>query len=351
MKTLEYYASNGTHMVFQNYTIDENGIIADVRMKNVATRHENANMYNTVNVCYGGKRYCILVGRAIASTFLGKPPTPDHTADHVDRDSLNDVLTNIRWASKSEQIKNRVMPSKNESAFIVKRYGIEHTVKGWVNELRDETNPHGGKYTTDVIKYYAQKQKHGFMYKTYPNFRREVWKRIQCSENKAGEWLISSMSRVKYKTKYAEHVLTANQLYKRNGYPMVRLNGKLFSCHDLSFMTFRPKEYSTKAKDELILHKSDDKLDFGPFRLRFGTRSDNGNDAHENGKYDDTKTSRKPIISYINGKFEQEHSSTCAAARYLQKNGYPKAAASNVFFALRNGVIRYNRTWKRRVIE
>jgi hypothetical protein len=112
-------------------------------------------------------------------------------------------------------------------------------------------------------------------------------------------------------------------------------------------MTFKPEEYDTKQDNQVILHENDDKLDFSPSRLRLGTASQNGTDAHNNGKYDDTKTARKPVASYINGVFEQQYESIHAAVRYLRENEYPKAAAGNVSFALRNGSVSYDRTWKR----
>ncbi|AGE59787.1 hypothetical protein ATCVTN60342_514L [Acanthocystis turfacea Chlorella virus TN603.4.2] len=126
---------------------------------------------------------------------------------------------------------------------------------------------------------------------------------------------------------------------------MVCINGKLWKCHELSMMTFRPNEYSTKESNEIILHKEDDKLDFRPFRLRIGTPSNNITDAHDNGKYDGTKSARQPVLSYINGEFEKDHESINAAARYLREI-YKKASISCVYRALHKGSIAYGRTWK-----
>jgi hypothetical protein len=111
-------------------------------------------------------------------------------------------------------------------------------------------------------------------------------------------------------------------------------------------MTFRPKEYAAKLPGDIILHKHDNKLDFNPFRLRWGTSSENGFDAYKNGKYDDTKTAQKPVASYIGDVFEKEHVSISSAAKYLRENGYPKASDANVHYALKNIVVRYGRTWK-----
>lgn len=347
MRTLQYYWANGGLTVFEKYTIDENSMVTNIKTGRVATRHKNANGYCIINVSNERRQCSILVGRALASTFLGPPPTKHHTADHKDQNSANDTLNNIQWLDKSGQAKNRTRPSEYKSAFVIENGGVENTVKEWVEVLKDETTPSGRKYTRDVIQYYAQRQRYGFRYKTFSNLPREVWKVVKGSENKQGRWLISSKSRMKYATKYAENVLTASQLTKSDGYPVVQINGKRWNCHELAFKAFRPNEYAARVPGDVILHKTDDKLDFSPFRLRLGSSSDNRSDAYINGKYDGTKTAQKPIASYIDCVLEQAHVSINDAARYLQKKwDSSKIFSSAVGRAAEKGYIEYGRTWK-----
>lgn len=42
----------------------------------------------------------------IANTFLEARPTLTHTIDHIDRNPSNNHLSNLRWATKSEQMQN-----------------------------------------------------------------------------------------------------------------------------------------------------------------------------------------------------------------------------------------------------
>ncbi|AGE59575.1 hypothetical protein ATCVOR07043_922L [Acanthocystis turfacea Chlorella virus OR0704.3] len=111
-------------------------------------------------------------------------------------------------------------------------------------------------------------------------------------------------------------------------------------------MTFRPNEYASRLPSDIIMHKNDNKLDFNPFKLRLGSLSENGIDAHNNGRYNGMKKARKPVASYINGEFEKKHESIHDAIRYLKYIKYPKANIGNVYIALRDGVTRYGRTWK-----
>jgi hypothetical protein len=47
------------------------------------------------------------VHNMVAELFIGEKPTDDHTIDHIDRNPRNNVVENLRWASKVEQARNR----------------------------------------------------------------------------------------------------------------------------------------------------------------------------------------------------------------------------------------------------
>ncbi|AGE59449.1 hypothetical protein ATCVOR07043_525L [Acanthocystis turfacea Chlorella virus OR0704.3] len=342
MTTLQYYWDDGTHTVFEDYTIDKHSVVKN-KSGHVLSQHKTPEGYYRISVNYERKQRHIYAHRALASTFLGPPPTFGHTADHDNRDCENNTLKNILWKDKSEQAKNRKRPTKYNTAFIIVKGGVELTAKEWVKVYK---KPDGEKYTETAIQQYARAQKHGFQYKAFPDLRGEVWKAVPISKNSRGKWFISNKNRVKYKTQYAENILIVDQLTKVGGYPGVHVNGKRWSCHELSMMTFRPQEYAAKLPGDKILHKHDDKNDFNPFRLRWGTPPENGKDAHKNGKFIGKKTAQKPVVSYINNVFEKEHASLGDAVRYLQVNGYPGAYHKAVKRASENDTDKYDRTWK-----
>jgi len=351
INSLKYYSKNGTLTVFNKYTI-ENGIIKNQKGEPMAYSKNKAG-YNRCGVTDdNGKQRSIYVARAIASTIIGPPPTLDHTADHIDRNRENDTDDNIRWANQTEQNDNQDRPEIYKTAFLVDRYGEnEKTVNEWVEYLKDEKNPFGREYTAGMIKHYAQKKQHGFSYKEYPDLPGEIWKEIIDSRNTQGRWEISDMNRVKYMTKYAENVLSGDCLGPVSGYPTVKINGKKWLCHILSFMTFFPDKWATKKSDEMILHEDDDPLDFRPHKLRLGTRSENSIDAHNNGKHDGTKSARMKCVSCIDGVYELMHDSQTDAVDYLRYIGYKKATHSHIGTALKarndNKILtRYDRTWK-----
>ncbi|AGE57034.1 hypothetical protein ATCVNEJV3_628L [Acanthocystis turfacea Chlorella virus NE-JV-3] len=340
---LRYYSNKGDLTVFSGYTIVENGVVTNVATGRPIAQHKNASGYAVVKVRHDGKQRTILVARALASTFLGPPSSVHHTADHIDRDRSNDTLENVQWASTSAQANNQTRPSENKSAFVIVKDGVERTAKEWVAVY---AKLYGTRYVENTIREFAREQRHGFGFKVFDDLPGEEWKAVPDSKNKKGEWFISTTNRVKYKTAHAENVLTVEQLSKVNGYPVVKINGKIWLCHVVSMMTFHPEEYAAKRLEFVILHENDNKLDFNPSRLRWGSLSENGFDAHDNGRYDGTKTARKPIASHVNGVLEKEHVSIIAAARYLRENGYPKATFSSVRRSLSTDTVRYGRTWK-----
>lgn len=350
---LKYYYQDGSVVDFKKYTIDKLGVIRNKKSGKTPKYHKDKSGYYGCSVydVYCKKRG-IQVGRAIASTFIGKPPTTEHTADHIDRKRNNDTLDNIRWATKKEQNDNQVRPKKYKAAFIVVNDGIEKTIKDWVVYLKGQKNHLGREYTAKMIGIYAPNKQHGFSYKEYPDLSGEEWKEITGSDNKMGRWEISNMCRVKYITKYAENVLSGERLGMANGYPCIVINGTQWYCHILAFMMFFPDKYAAKKPEEMILHKDDDKLDFRPHKLCLGTRSENSTDAHDNGFYDGKKNERVACVSYINGVFEKEHDSQSDAARYLISLGFDKACQNSISNALdKKQKTSYGRTWERSKIN
>lgn len=47
------------------------------------------------------------IHQIVAETFLDKPFGHNLTVDHIDRNKLNNNVSNLRWVTKSEQAMNR----------------------------------------------------------------------------------------------------------------------------------------------------------------------------------------------------------------------------------------------------
>jgi len=49
----------------------------------------------------------VYVHRLVCHAFHGPAPSADHTVDHIDRNRSNNAPTNLRWATRKEQMANR----------------------------------------------------------------------------------------------------------------------------------------------------------------------------------------------------------------------------------------------------
>ncbi|GAQ91693.1 putative endonuclease [Klebsormidium nitens] len=66
-------------------------------------RHKKCYFRGTIE---GVKKH-LYVHIVVAHTFLGPQPSSDHTVDHINQDSVDNRLVNLRWATYSEQNRNR----------------------------------------------------------------------------------------------------------------------------------------------------------------------------------------------------------------------------------------------------
>lgn len=93
------------------YEVSEDGrIFRNVKSKKqnkiIVDFHRSAKGYAFTFICRGGKVQRIPIARVVAECWLGAKPE-GYEIDHIDRNSLNNHFTNLRYVTKSEQMKNR----------------------------------------------------------------------------------------------------------------------------------------------------------------------------------------------------------------------------------------------------
>ena len=136
---LSYDWKYGKREIFSKYTINsgiitnkESGKPMSYRIHRTKKRDGTLREEYTCNVrSNDGKRKRIVVARAMLSTFVGSPPSLEHTTDHINRDPLDNNISNLRWATNSEQRNNQDRPEKHNDAFIIVKDGIERTGMEW----------------------------------------------------------------------------------------------------------------------------------------------------------------------------------------------------------------------------
>lgn len=95
---------------FPNYEINQFGDIRRCCDKAFLAQ-EVIKKYKRVHLYKDGQSFHRLVHRLVAQTFL-ENPLNQPTVDHIDRNKFNNHISNLKWASRSEQNLNRGSPLK-----------------------------------------------------------------------------------------------------------------------------------------------------------------------------------------------------------------------------------------------
>lgn len=99
---------------FPNYTINVNGDVTN--NKGLILKPWLDNGYKRIGLCNENGKKFFLLHRLIAINFIDNPNNYE-TVDHVDRDRLNNNISNLRWASYSQQNQNKKKKKNCSSKF------------------------------------------------------------------------------------------------------------------------------------------------------------------------------------------------------------------------------------------
>jgi hypothetical protein len=334
--TLVYYEDKTLKkQIYNKYEINEECIIRHKKLKKPMTYHLFLGYHKVYPYDDTGKQMTLSVARAMLSTFVGPPPTPQHTADHIQsKNKTDNHLSNLRWTDESGQRTNQNRSDTQNNAFIIVHDGEEMTSNEWAERT--------GVHNETILKRARNENNTEWSFKTYDDLPGEIWKDVEKSET----WKASNLGRVAYHSKHTRKVYSPEELYTYGGYPSIKINGTHRSVHSVVFQTFHPNEYDAMQKGEMVLHENDDKTECQNDKLRVGTRSQNTCDAHDNGKYDGKKNQRKTCMAR-KGDWSNPFDSLADAVKWLRTNTcYDQAVKSSISECL-NGKRKsaYGYTW------
>ena len=92
----------------------------------------NKKGYKRVNLCINGKVTQMLVHRLIALTYIPNPENKPHI-DHIDRNKLNNHISNLRWVTNLENMQNKELGKSGEMYIVLKKNGLQ--IKFYRNNL------------------------------------------------------------------------------------------------------------------------------------------------------------------------------------------------------------------------
>ena len=136
---------------FENYEISNEGHIRKEDTKKIIKGSKNpvngyiyVGLYKTVN-----KKVSKSIHRLVAQHFLDNVNN-FCVVDHIDRDKLNNNVSNLRWTTVSINLRNRKINENNESGF----RGISESKHYWICQINDivgkQQNFYFSKFLSDA---------------------------------------------------------------------------------------------------------------------------------------------------------------------------------------------------------
>ena len=106
---------------FPNYKIFPDGRVWS-NISNKYLKHiQGKSPYKFVILIKDGKRNNRMIHRLVAQTFIDNPHNKPHV-DHIDRNKINNDVSNLRWVTKSENQQNVGCNSRNRLGIKYIRY-------------------------------------------------------------------------------------------------------------------------------------------------------------------------------------------------------------------------------------
>lgn len=116
-----YLVSNyGRVKALERDTYMPNGIRNGHIKEHIVPQNNNGRGYQFVVLNYKGKSKREYVHRLVALTFIPNPENKPQV-DHIDTDRANNLVTNLRWVTQSENNKNEITNSKMKAAWTDER--------------------------------------------------------------------------------------------------------------------------------------------------------------------------------------------------------------------------------------
>lgn len=96
---------------FENYEVSHTGEVRNIKTQK-SLRAGNSNGYRRVSLMKDLKKASLSVHRLVAIAFL---ENQKETVDHIDGNKANNDISNLRWATGSENQANKVISKNNKS--------------------------------------------------------------------------------------------------------------------------------------------------------------------------------------------------------------------------------------------
>ena len=233
----------------ENYEVSSFGKVRNTKTGRILKSY-NRGGYYCVGLSKNAKISTFNVHRLVAKTFIPNSENKQQV-NHKDKNSLNNNLINLEWATNKENCIHRSNGVKqttnqnleiyridiNTNKILEKYNSIEDGAK-WVLEQKLSTKIHSARSCISCSVREITNSSFGFKWKKVEQIKleNEEWKEILINNIKIEDYYISSLGRFKNK----KGIIMNNYKPHHSGYIYVRVNSEKYALHRLVSQTFIP---------------------------------------------------------------------------------------------------------------
>lgn len=271
----------------------------------------------------------------VCEAFHGPKPSKAHTVDHKDRDRSNNYASNLRWATKKEQLDNRETPRALSTGVpvLARKVGSAYDAEWTWYESATAAGKALGVFACNISRNCRGEKKTvgGYVFRHGPPLEdqgdlpaewvetpdgplwvpAEAWK---LNPESGGRTRVSTRGRVQTKTPAGEHWTPRRTPRAAAGDVYAKVNGT--KVHLVVWRTFCPDDPTSNG--ESIDHIDRDTSNNALYNLRRATPSEQCYNQ-DRMLADDQARSRKPVLAWKDGASRE------TAERFVGQNAAARA--------------------------
>ena len=285
---------------FENYKVSSFGNVKNNKTNRILKAY-NRGGYYCVGLSKNSKLKTYDVHRLVAQTFiLNQENKPQ--VNHKDKNSLNNVVSNLEWVTNKENSihrSNGVKQTTNQNLEIyrvdqntnekLEKYNSIEDGAKWILSQKLSNNISSAKSSISCSIRDIYKSSYGFKWEKIikENIVNEEWKEVVIDNQKIESYYVSSLGRFKNK----KNVIMDDYKPHHTGYIYVRVNITKYALHRLVAQTF----INNLDNKPFVNHIDGNKTNNSVSNLEWVTCSENNLHNHKIGL---TKGNKIKIIQY-----------------------------------------------------